>query len=359
MKFKKQTITLITCVLAMFVIYGCSLSDFTGSEQERQSIPYTAFTNKVSTTEQILQSLIASMEKNENSCQLFITDESLIDAENWMNNLPGIDQLHCEYRKVKDGFNAVVTFAYWDNYAIVNAFNTNDTSLLNTRQLQLYNEYIKVINDYTSPSNSDCANELAIHDYLVRHIDYEEQEDTIYNAYDAMIKGKTICSGYTEAFKTFMDFLGIENTTISGTAGDQQHIWNAVKLDGEWYQVDVTWDDPVGSTDAGVDHAYFNITDSDMAIDHTWDSSQNNGLKATGTKYSYISYAGVVNMDSQAQLNSYMSSNIKNKTTFLEFTSSSTLDLKEAVAYSDTALSYTYRIVERVPYSLYLITLNY
>ncbi|MDO5402075.1 MAG: transglutaminase domain-containing protein [Eubacteriales bacterium] len=359
MKFKKQTITLIICVLAMFAIYGCSIPIFTGSASKAQSIPYTAFANKVSTTDQILQSLIASMEKNENSCQLLITDESLIDAESWMNTLPGIDQIHCEYRKVKDGFNAVVSFAYWDNYAIVNAHKTQNLSHLNARQTELYGKYIQVLNDYTSPFNSDCANELAIHDYLVTHIEYEEQEDTIYNAYDAMIKGKSVCSGYTEAFKTFMDLLGIENTTISGTAGNQQHIWNAVKLDNEWYHVDVTWDDPVGSPGTDVDHAYFNITDNDMAIDHTWDLGQSNGLTANGTKYSYPEYAGLVNISSQSQLDSYIAERINNRSTYIEFTSNSILDLKSAITASDTTLSYSYRIVERVPYSLYLITLNY
>ena len=42
-----------------------------------------------------------------------------------------------------------------------------------------------------------------------------------------------------------MDMLGIENYTISGKAGNDQHIWNVVKINGDWYQVDVTWDDPL------------------------------------------------------------------------------------------------------------------
>ena len=46
-----------------------------------------------------------------------------------------------------------------------------------------------------------------------------------------MINGEAVCSGYTESFKTFMDMLGIENYTISGKAGNEQHIWNAVLLD--------------------------------------------------------------------------------------------------------------------------------
>lgn len=57
-----------------------------------------------------------------------------------------------------------------------------------------------------------------------------------------------------------MDMLGIENGTVSGEAGNEQHIWNTVMLDGQWYHVDVTWDDPIGSSFEYTDHAYFNIS---------------------------------------------------------------------------------------------------
>ena len=60
-----------------------------------------------------------------------------------------------------------------------------------------------------------------------------------------------------------MDMLGIENGTVSGEAGDEQHIWNTVKLDDQWYHVDVTWDDPIGSSFEYTDHSYFNITAKD------------------------------------------------------------------------------------------------
>ena len=62
-----------------------------------------------------------------------------------------------------------------------------------------------------------------------------------------MINGEAACSCYTEISKTFMVMLGIEIYTKSGKAVNEQHIWNVVKLDNDWYQVDVTWDDPVGS----------------------------------------------------------------------------------------------------------------
>lgn len=359
MKFTKQFIFIVISIFAVFSITGCSMPLLSNGHSSGSAIPYTSFSTKAATTDEILQVLIRSMERNETTCELHISDESLINAENWLKRLAGIGQIHCEYRKVRDGFNVVINLQYWDSYAIVYAYKTQDTSYLNSRQTELYNKYLEVIDDYTSPSRSDCANELSIHDYLVAHIVYEEQEDTIYNAYDAMIKGKSVCSGYTEAFKTFMDILGIENAVLTGTAGDQQHVWNMVKLDDEWYQVDVTWDDSDESDAATVDHSYFNLTDADMALDHTWDLTQNDGLKAAGTKYSYPNYAGLTNITSQTQFNSYMTACINGRVPYLEFTSAGTVDLKTAIAASDTTLSYSYKIAERTNYTFYIVNLVY
>ena len=118
-----------------------------------------------------------------------------------------------------------------------------------------------MLDSVTSPSNTDIENELAIHDYLVENVSYVDTGDSSYNAYSALINGIAVCSGYTECFKTFMDMLGIENGTVSGEAGNEQHIWNTVMLDGQWYHVDVTWDDPIGSSFEYTDHAYFNISE--------------------------------------------------------------------------------------------------
>ena len=135
-----------------------------------------------------------------------------------------------------------------------------------------------------------------------------------------MINGEAVCSGYTESFKTFMDMLGIENYTISGKAGNEQHIWNVVKLDNDWYQVDVTWDDPVGSSQEYIDHSYFNISDSDMAIDHTWTSDINDANPANGYIYTYPVQAKLHSAGTQYELDRYILRCIKSRSQHIEFT---------------------------------------
>lgn len=156
-----------------------------------------------------------------------------------------------------------------------------------------------------------------------------------------------------------MDMLGIENGTVSGEAGDEQHIWNTVKLDDQWYHVDVTWDDPIGSSFEYTDHSYFNITAKDMSIDHTWNHDKYSEYENCGTKYSYIRYAGVTMISNTSQLNRLIRNAVKNKQTHLEFACTFTTDLKTAVSKTGEALSYTYKNVPRNNYTLYTVTFTY
>ncbi|MER1987589.1 MAG: hypothetical protein ABS948_17065 [Solibacillus sp.] len=76
---------------------------------------------------------------------------------------------------------------------------------------------------------------------------------------------------------------GFETRYMKGTAGNDTHAWNLVNVDGEWFHVDATWNDPVGNEDGQVNHKYFRLTDSQMAKTHTW--AKEAYPTATSTKY--------------------------------------------------------------------------
>ena len=360
MKYRKYWASLLSGAVILASITGCSIPFTTDNNSENSTeISYIAFDNKAANTEDIIRFIIEAMENNETSCNIFVPDDDLIDANEWLTKISGIEQIKCEYRKVKDGYNLVITFECWDNYAIMKAYNSNNTSQLNSRQLELYNKYTEVLSQVTSPSKSDYENELAIHDYLVSNITYVDNGGSTFNAYDALINGEAVCSGYTESFKTFMDMLGIENYTISGKAGNEQHIWNVVRLGNDWYQVDVTWDDPVGGSPDYIDHSYFNISDADMAIDHTWDSEINDKNPANGYVYTYPVQAKITSVGTQYDLDRYIYRCIKNRVHHIEFTTTTDLDLKSAVANAGVQLSYSYKTTERTNYTLYSVTFTY
>ena len=91
-----------------------------------------------------------------------------------------------------------------------------------------------------------------VHDYLVENIVYDTRisKDNIYNIYGALVNGESVCEGYARAFKYILDEMQIPCTLVIGKATNSEgktenHAWNYVQLDGKWYAVDSTWDDPV------------------------------------------------------------------------------------------------------------------
>ncbi len=67
-------------------------------------------------------------------------------------------------------------------------------------------------------------------------------EPAVYTSYGAFVNHNVVCQGYALAFKVLMDRAGIPCCYVKSDA--MNHAWNMVQLDGNWYHVDVTWDDP-------------------------------------------------------------------------------------------------------------------
>lgn len=80
------------------------------------------------------------------------------------------------------------------------------------------------------------------HDYIVLNCSYDMDAEHRLTPYGALVDGKAICEGYAKAFAMLCDRVGIENMIVTGN-NDQNHMWNMVKIDGDWYHVDVTFDD--------------------------------------------------------------------------------------------------------------------
>ena len=108
---------------------------------------------------------------------------------------------------------------------------------------------------------------LAIHDYIIKNTFYDiEHETSEYKsnmAYGALIQGRAICSGYTDAMALFLNRFNIPNFKVAS----EDHIWNAVYLNGQWLHLDLTWNDPVNPYDQFntiLRHTFFLITTNDL-----------------------------------------------------------------------------------------------
>ena len=118
-------------------------------------------------------------------------------------------------------------------------------------------------------SMSEFEKELYIHDLLAEKIVYAESPNA-HSSYGALVEGVAVCEGYAEALQYLLQRVGIESFLMIGygidptTGVGEAHEWNAVKLGGKFYQVDLTWNDQGFHTF----HTYFNIPDSVMYADH-------------------------------------------------------------------------------------------
>ena len=99
---------------------------------------------------------------------------------------------------------------------------------------------------------TDSEKERVIHDYIVDNVDYDTSitldnvsvEGTLphsFDVYGAACEGISVCEGFSKMFQYLCACVGVRATVIQGVANGP-HMWNAVCLDGRWYQVDVTWD---------------------------------------------------------------------------------------------------------------------
>jgi transglutaminase/protease-like cytokinesis protein 3 len=127
----------------------------------------------------------------------------------------------------------------------------------------------KILKEIIKPTMNDLQKEKAIHDYIVSHIAYDTSLVN-YSAYAALTKGKTVCQGFALLTYRMLDEAGITNRIVEGYAGGISHAWNLVQLDGKWYQLDTTWDDPVPFEKGRIMDTYFNLTDTELQKDHMW-----------------------------------------------------------------------------------------
>ena len=140
-------------------------------------------------------------------------------------------------------------------------------------------EYVKDIL-LRRKTGDDYEDIKMVHDYLVDNIEYDTSisADNIYDVYGALVNRVAVCEGYARSFKYILDEMGIPCVLVIGTGTNsrgeiEKHAWNYVELQGNWYAVDCTWDDPIivgsGSVSKSSKYKYFLKGSSEFYSDHT------------------------------------------------------------------------------------------
>jgi hypothetical protein len=80
-----------------------------------------------------------------------------------------------------------------------------------------------------------------VYETLIRQVDYDQAVSNSQNIISTFLKKKTVCQGYAYGMQYLLEKLGVDCTTVEGTAYERNHAWNLVRMDGEYYYVDTTW----------------------------------------------------------------------------------------------------------------------
>jgi transglutaminase-like putative cysteine protease len=108
-----------------------------------------------------------------------------------------------------------------------------------------------------------------INEYVCDTVDYYPEQpypDESHTAYGALFESYAVCNGFSRLVKLLCDDMGVDCRIVRGdVVGGGGHAWNLVKVDGQWYHLDVTWNDGCGDRSA-----YFLIPDSYLDGDRIW-----------------------------------------------------------------------------------------
>lgn len=127
--------------------------------------------------------------------------------------------------------------------------------------------------------------EIYLYDTLIQKCDYDKeaaQDDSNWRAHSIVgvfLDGQAVCEGYARALQLLLNQSGIPSMLVTGTA-EGAHMWNLVRIDGQWYHADPTWDD---NGEYAV-HQYLNLSDSMIQQDHTLYPTVQNAQKVEANK---------------------------------------------------------------------------
>lgn len=183
-------------------------------------------------------------------------------------------------RQNNDGI-TVVRSIYDLNNAILGGV---DFEIKEDRLIKAFDKAKEIVKSEIKPGMTDLEKEIVLHNYVVKSTkynveNYEKERITLDDgsAYGVLVNGIGVCSGYAESMQLLLNLSGVECFWVVGEAGLPNdmglHAWNIVKIDGEYYHLDATWDDPIPDRGDKISFNYFNLSDDKISSNHKWNKS--------------------------------------------------------------------------------------
>lgn len=170
-------------------------------------------------------------------------------------------------------------------------FDADEISRMNLASENAAKEIISQL----TPDMDDYEKLKFFHDYLVLNCENSTDDEYADTVYGTLVRKKALCEGYAKAFSYLCNLAGIENVIVTGQT-TVPHMWNMVKTGGNWYHVDVTWDNPDDKLHEAypdvILYQYFMVTDSVIKNNHAIWTYPVEPPKAYGIDENYFSREG-------------------------------------------------------------------
>lgn len=188
-----------------------------------------------------------------------------------INRFPDVESMATRYYPDQGCLN--VEIRYRDS-ARVMAYVEGKTDSLSAQDMALYEEAVRVHDSLVDSTMSQYERVKAFHDYLCNTVTYQQNGSESHTAYGALVNHTAVCQGYTQAMDLLCFLSGIDCEYIFGQATANgvtaNHSWVRVNIDGNWYNVDPTWDDQ----ESYISYDYFLVSDGHMD-GHIWTAYPN------------------------------------------------------------------------------------
>lgn len=221
-----------------------------------------------------------------------MTNFSLFCSDEYETCLNDVEKISTDYNILSHINNLVHPYNSYDRlYITTNTFgkiNITVEKLYSSEEINEINKNIERIKSEIIKENMSTRNKIkAFHDYVINNTKYdkersEELKNSIStnnikqsNKANGVLKNHiALCSGYTDLMAIFLSDIGVPNYKIA----NEDHIWNAVYLDNNWYHLDLTWDDPVVEPDEDLlIYDFFLITTQELekldTYEHNYDKT--------------------------------------------------------------------------------------
>ena len=340
---------LVACIVLVLAIYGCggkkstdSTTETTSSVKEselssKEVVDLDSYTHEVEITtkkqvevelEQEADTTIVKESENEQETETIISESKETTSKKTETTTKKVQKTtkkknNTSKKEEETTYNyddpLCNLMKYDEYYKYEYAYRYKDTSKLKGDEITFYKN-LKEALDYAESFSRTEYKAKAIHDWIILHIDYDWRyynggmPEVSYYPEGVFIYSLAVCNGYATSFQLCMDILGIPCELVKGRGREsgEGHAWNRYQLDGEWYQIDLTWDDQCG----GVVYTYFNVTDEQMLDTHIYYPSSYNPCNSL--KYSYIFFYEGLFAGTQAEFDKELLKAINNNVEKLE-----------------------------------------